>query len=201
MLRRGATPPPLKSHDEARQQGITRPPLTSRMQFPQSPHLQQTANGRISTIRVHNLECLEGNDMRRCPRLMSGWRDRRAWLRCPWATGPGRTSRQRAERSPRRGRLAGEPPPPAHTAARPAGQHARRPEHQRHHNHKHKKAGQNLSVPARPQCSVAISSARHVSVVHDHRVTHVGPVVDELRGADGHVYAAVGAAVAAPAEG
>ena len=39
-------------------------------------------------------------------------RDRRAWLRCPWAVaGPGRASRRRAERSSRRGRLAGGPPP------------------------------------------------------------------------------------------
>ena len=35
-----------------------------------------------------------------------------AWLRCPWAVvGPGRASRRRAERSSRRGRLAGGPPP------------------------------------------------------------------------------------------
>ena len=39
-------------------------------------------------------------------------RDRRAWLRCPWAAaGPGRASRRRAERSSRRGRRAGGPPP------------------------------------------------------------------------------------------
>ena len=62
-------------------------------------------------------------------------RARRAWLRCPWAVaGPGRASRRRAERSSRRGRLAGGPPPtgtpssPAHRAARaapgtPVGQH------------------------------------------------------------------------------
>ena len=36
----------------------------------------------------------------------------RARLRCPWAVaGPGRASRRRAERSSRRGRLAGGPPP------------------------------------------------------------------------------------------
>ena len=35
-----------------------------------------------------------------------------AWLRCPWAVaGPGRASRRCAERSSRRGRLAGGPPP------------------------------------------------------------------------------------------
>ena len=39
-------------------------------------------------------------------------RDRRAWLRRPWAAaGPGRASRRRAERSSLRGRLAGGPPP------------------------------------------------------------------------------------------
>ena len=39
-------------------------------------------------------------------------RDRRAWLRWPWAAaGPGRASRRRAERSSLRGRLAGGPPP------------------------------------------------------------------------------------------
>ena len=47
-------------------------------------------------------------------------------LRCPWAVaGPGRASRRRAERSSRRGRLAGGPPPtgaqssPAQQGARP----------------------------------------------------------------------------------
>ena len=71
-------------------------------------------------------------------RWCSGWRqgqaavrvgDVKAWLRCPWAAaGPGRASRRRAERSSRRGRLAGGPPPtgtqssPADTATRPTGQ-------------------------------------------------------------------------------
>ena len=71
-------------------------------------------------------------------RWCSGWRqgqaavrvgDVKAWLRCPWAVaGPGRASRRRAERSSRRGRLAGGPPPtgtqssPADTATRPTGQ-------------------------------------------------------------------------------
>ena len=49
-------------------------------------------------------------------------RDRRAWLRCPWAVaGPGRASRRRAERSSRRGRLAGGPPPTG-TPSSPAQQ-------------------------------------------------------------------------------
>ena len=45
-------------------------------------------------------------------------RDRRAWLRCPWAVaGPGRASSRRAERSSRRGRLAGGPPPTGTTSS------------------------------------------------------------------------------------
>ena len=49
-------------------------------------------------------------------------RDRRAWLRCPWAAaGPGRASRRRAERSSRRGRRAGGPPPTG-TQSSPAQQ-------------------------------------------------------------------------------
>ena len=50
------------------------------------------------------------------------WRARRARLRCPWAVaGPGRASRRRAERSSRRGRLAGGPPPTG-TQSSPAHQ-------------------------------------------------------------------------------
>ena len=49
-------------------------------------------------------------------------RDQRAWLRCPWAVaGPSRASRRRAERSSRRGRLAGGPPPTG-TPSNPAQQ-------------------------------------------------------------------------------
>ena len=84
-------------------------------------------------------------------RWCSGWRqgqaavrvgDVKAWLRCPWAVaGPGRASRRRAERSSRRGRLAGGQAtrrpeirrseatpeirrhrPRAHTATKPSGQ-------------------------------------------------------------------------------
>ena len=47
---------------------------------------------------------------------------KRAWLRCPWAVaGPGRTTSRRAERSSRRGRLAGGPPPTG-TPSSPAPQ-------------------------------------------------------------------------------
>ena len=61
-------------------------------------------------------------------RAPEGWRAR---LRCPWAAaGPGRTSRRRAERSSRRGQLAG-------------GRALRRPEHQRRNTpHRHNKTAQ-----------------------------------------------------------
>ena len=60
----------------------------------------------------------------------------RAWLRHPWtAAGPGRTTSRRAERSSRRGRLAGGPPPTG-ASARPTRQATRRPEHQQRHNSK-----------------------------------------------------------------
>ena len=53
-------------------------------------------------------------------------RDRRARLRCPWAAaGPGRASSRRAERSSRRGRLAGGPPPTG-TPSSPARQNRTR---------------------------------------------------------------------------
>ena len=39
-------------------------PPKSHMQFPQNPHPHWEQNGRISTIRFHNLKYLEGNCMR-----------------------------------------------------------------------------------------------------------------------------------------
>ena len=66
---------------------------------------------------------------------------RRTRLRCPWAAaGPGRASRRRTERSSRRGRLAGGPPPTG-TPSSPAQQHTtRRPEHRRRNTpHRHNK--------------------------------------------------------------
>ena len=51
---------------------------------------------------------------------------RRTRLRCPWAAaGPGRASRRRTERSSRRGRLAGGPPP----TGTHSGRGLRRPQH------------------------------------------------------------------------
>ena len=46
-------------------QNQSRPPLPQfRMQFPRRPHARRRENGRISTVRVQNLKCLEGNCMR-----------------------------------------------------------------------------------------------------------------------------------------
>ena len=67
---------------------------------------------------------------------------RRGLPRCRWAAaGPGRASRRRAERSSRRGRLAGGPPP----TGTHSGRARRRPEHQRHHKHHRTEKLQNSS--------------------------------------------------------
>ena len=71
--------------------------------------------------------------------------------RCRWAVaGPGRASRRRAERSSRRGRLAGGPPPTG-TPSSPAQQHTtRRPEHQRRNTPlRHNKTAQPHRGPGR----------------------------------------------------
>ena len=53
-----------------------------------------------------------GAEHHKCRSCGGHRRDRRAWLRRPWAVaGPGRASSRRAERSSRRGRRAGGPPP------------------------------------------------------------------------------------------
>ena len=62
-------------------------------------------------------QCLRGGHRR--DRAYTRYRER---LRCAWAVaGPCWTTSRRAERSSRRGRLAGGPPPPAHTAAGSSG--------------------------------------------------------------------------------
>ena len=58
------------------------------------------------------------------------------------------------------GGLRGAAPNEVRTPSLAGGRALRRPEHQRGHKHKHDKAGRNPSVPARPRCSVVISSAR-----------------------------------------
>ena len=83
--------------------------------------------GRSARGRRRGLAGLRGDVPNQTTATQPHWcggrgRDWRARLRCPWAVaGPGRASRRRAERSSRRGRLAGGPPPtgtpssPAHT--------------------------------------------------------------------------------------
>ena len=100
-------------------------PSKFRMQFPHDTNRCTLKNRKISTIRFQYLKYAQGNCMRNSE-MQSGLstmprpahrhggrrRVRRAWLRCPWAAaGPGRTTSRRAERSSRRGRLAGGPPP------------------------------------------------------------------------------------------
>ena len=65
MSRRGSTPSlPATYRHEASDPSKLHPPSKSRMQFPQSPRARRHKNGRISTVRVHNLKYLEGNCMR-----------------------------------------------------------------------------------------------------------------------------------------
>ena len=69
---------------------------------------------------------------------------RRDLPRCRWAAaGPGRASRRRAERSSRRGRLAGGTPP---TGAH-SGRGLRRPEHPWSHKHPHETRPRPVSRP------------------------------------------------------
>ena len=73
MPRRGSTPPlPATYRHEASDQSKPHPTSKSRMQFPRRPHARQRENSRISTVRVQNLKCPEGNCMRNWSPLMSG---------------------------------------------------------------------------------------------------------------------------------
>ena len=75
MSRRGSTPPlPSTGRHEARDQSKPHPPSKSRMQFPQSPHVRQRENGRISTVRVQKLKYLEGDCMRNLSPADERWR-------------------------------------------------------------------------------------------------------------------------------
>ena len=88
----------------------------------QSIHAQkpQNINDSTSTLEIHSEELHA--------KLLD---DRGAWPRCRWAVaGPGRTTSRRAERSSRRGRLAGGPPP----TDTHSGRALRRPEHPWAHN-------------------------------------------------------------------
>ena len=87
-----------------------------------SPYLARFARAGRTLYRCHQQEAVRGELCTACEAETAlaitahhgprAWRARRARLRCPWAVaGPGRASRRRAERSSRRGRLAGGPPP------------------------------------------------------------------------------------------
>ena len=82
---------------------------------------------RATTRRRHAVRAplmLQNPHHHWCGGCGKGWW---AWLWCPWAVaGPGRASRRRAERSSRRGRLAGGPPPTG-TQSSPARQGAAAP--------------------------------------------------------------------------
>ena len=87
-----------------------------------SPYLARFARAGRTLYRCHQQEAVRGELCTACEAETAlaitahhgprAWRARRVWLRCPWAVaGPGRASRRGAERSSRRGRLAGGPPP------------------------------------------------------------------------------------------
>ena len=99
----------------------------------------------------------------------------RARLRCPRVAGPGRTTRRRAERSSRRGRLAGGPPPTG-TPSCPAQQHTtRRPEHQRRNTPlRHNKTAQ----PHRGRAAQTISERGSAQDHDDVRITETAFLTD-----------------------
>ena len=113
---------------------------------------------------------------------------RRDLPRCRWAAaGPGRASRQRAERSSQRGRLAGGPPPTGthsgralrrpkhpwgHTATQPhSGRALRRPEHQQRPEHQRRHTPPRHNKTARPHRGRA---AQSVSEAHRRTTTMSG---------------------------
>ena len=85
---------------------------------------------------------------------------RRDLPRCRWAAaGPGRASRRRAERSSRRGRLAGGTPP---TGAH-SGRGLRRPEHPWSHKHPHETRPRPVSRPRPRRAQSALLSRASAS--------------------------------------
>ena len=94
--------------------GLTTFVTTGQKSTRKTPWIDDVCNNTRQARRQHTRHHLCGGRRRDLPR-------------CPWAAaGPGRASRRRAERSSRRGRLAGGPPPtgtqssPAHRTARAA---------------------------------------------------------------------------------
>ena len=132
-------------------------------------------NRRISTIRFQHLKYTQGNCMRNYYGMGGGgaWpgysqHTRNHWCRghrrnlprCRWAAaGPGRASRRRAERSSRRGRLAGGTPP---TGAH-SGRGLRRPEHPWGDKHPHETRPRPVSRPRPRRAQSALLSRASAS--------------------------------------
>ena len=109
--------------------GLTTFVTTGQKSTRKTPWIDDVCNNTRQARRQHTRHHLCGGRRRDLPR-------------CPWAAaGPGRASRRRAERSSRRGRLAGGPPP----TGTHSGRARRRPEHQRRHKHHRTEKPQNSS--------------------------------------------------------
>ena len=109
--------------------GLTTFVTTGQKSTRKTPWIDDVCNNTRQARRQHTRHHLCGGRRRGLPR-------------CRWAAaGPGRASRRRAERSSRRGRLAGGPPP----TGTHSGRARRRPEHQRRHKHHRTEKPQNSS--------------------------------------------------------
>ena len=109
--------------------GLTTFVTTGQKSTRKTPWIDDVCNNTRQARRQHTRHHLCGGRRRGLPR-------------CRWAAaGPGRASRRRAERSSRRGRLAGGPPP----TGTHSGRALRRPEHQRRHKHRRTEKPQNSS--------------------------------------------------------
>ena len=109
--------------------GLTTFVTTGQKSTRKTPWIDDVCNNTRQARRQHTRHHLCGGRRRGLPR-------------CRWAAaGPGRASSRRAERSSRRGRLAGGPPP----TGTHSGRARRRPEHQRRHKHHRTEKPQNSS--------------------------------------------------------
>ena len=98
-----------------------------------------------------------------------------AWLRCPWAAArPGRASRSttpsrqaRVWRSRGRAAAHGRTKQPGPTAGSDGARNTSGATDTSTDTGTGTKAGRNLSVPARPRCSVVVGAARQVSALRD----------------------------------
>ena len=120
-----------------------------------TPWIDDVCNNTHRATRQHNRPHWRGGRRRVLPR-------------CRWAAaGPGRASRRRAERSSRRGRIAGGPPP----TGTHSGRALRRPEHQRRPAHQRRNTPPRRNKAARPHRGRA---AQPVSEAHRRTTTMSG---------------------------